>query len=454
MKLTNQLANQFNQPQTVLVISKYPVADQPASHHGVATYTRNLLTALAKQTTTRFVVLVEDTFCQEPYLDNKQILVIPAFSDGYLYPAQILQAITAFSQIKLIHIHSEFITSGKPLQMALLMPLLLGLKLLRKQVFFTAHNVIDNFEFIASHLGRSRQDWLLQLLQYLMPWYYWLLSQLVTSVVALDNSVEQRLQRVMPARKLTLSPHWVHPQAITERKRAYWRKKMEYTSDDLVIVCFGFMTKYKGVDWLVEAVEHAHLHAKGKQIKLILAGGRASSQAGKAHYEQFYQQLAERVAKSGHTVLTGFIPENEIARYFAVADLVVLPYRGILGASGSWAQALAHGKPFLLSQELAAYTQSQDVTEAVAEAGLQAEELLFTRHKRHFTTMLQQLIDQPQKLHQLAIVSQNLAQRRSEKQRIELEHAQLYTPQPRWITVQWNYVSTKIASLPAFLASR
>ena len=34
------------------------------------------------------------------------------------------------------------------------------------------------------------------------------------------------------------------------------------------------------------------------------------------------------------------------------ADLVVLPYRGFMGSSGSLSQALSYGKPFMVSSKM------------------------------------------------------------------------------------------------------
>lgn len=451
MKLTSQLLDRFNQRDTVLIISKYPVKGASASHHGVATYTSHALKAITRQTKTKFVVLVENTFATKPYLDGSNILVIPTFNVGYWYPTELLRMVCLFPKIQVIHLHSEFITSGKPLQMALLMPLLFGLRLLGKKTFYTAHNVIDNFDFIASHLGKNRQDWTLQLLQKVMPLYYWTLAHLVNTVIVLDSSVQQRLSKYVSEKKLYLSPHWVHPHSVSSAFRRYWRKQMEYNKADFVIVCFGFMTKYKGVDWLFEAVEHAHRHIKDKNIKLILAGGRAPSQIGKKHYEQFYNQFAEKIAQSPHSILTGFIPENEISRYFAVADLVVLPYRGILGASGSWAQALAYQKPFLLSQELMPYTSSSDFL--TAAQGISIADVVFRRNKHQFTQMLKYIIAKPKYVEKLTDLSCNLAQARSAKQRIAVELAELYTPQVSWISVQWQYVKNYLQALPTILAN-
>lgn len=445
MHVSSEQLALFNNPDTVLVLSKYPYRSNAVSHHGVATYTRDVLRALAKKTDTQFVVFVEDTFTKKIYQDTKNILVVPAFSDGYWYPLQILCAVAPFSNCRLLHIHSEFITSGNPVQMALLMPLLATLKLLGKQIFFTAHNVIDDFGFIASHLGKKRTDVTLKVLKPLMPWYYRMLSLLVDSIIALDSSVEKRLSKLVPESKLYTSPHWVKTSKISEYEQAYWRKKMGYTKNDFVIICFGFMTKYKGVDWLSQTLSHVNQQLSQqkspKKVKLILAGGKAASMVGKAHYESFYNQLAQTIAASQDMVLTGFIPDSELKHYFAAADLVVLPYRGILGASGSWAQALAYGKPFLLSKDLEPYMASDDISDLLNQHKLQSEDILFVRNRQQFAQKLLLLMHNSHTLKKLAVFSTQLGKERSAQVRIPIELQDLYTARSNWVSRQINRVN-------------
>ena len=447
MQLTTQQLEYFNGQDTILVVSKYPYKSNPASHHGVATYTRDILKALAKKTSKRFVVLVEDTFTTKTYQDTKNIVVVPAFSSGYFHPVQIIKLISLFSQIKIVHLHSEFITSGNPIQMALLIPLLAALKVLRKEVYFTAHNVIDDFGFIASHLGKKRQDLMLKTLEKLMPWYYRCLALLVKQVIALDSSVEKRLNTFLPKNKLYTSPLWINPVVVTDQEKNTWRKKMGYGKDDFVIMCFGFMTKYKGVDWLIQAVEFANKHLKGKKIKLILAGGKAASMRGKTHYESFYNQLAQKVAASPHMILTGFIPHDQLKHYFAVTDLAVLPYRGILGASSSWGQALAHGTPFMLSEDIGPYLQSEDILSLLGTTEIKINDLLFKRNKRNFANTIENLIENKPRLQTMAAISKKIAEYRSPQQSINRELSDLYTAQGSFISLQLQSVKDKLAFL-------
>lgn len=101
-----------------------------------------------------------------------------------------------------------------------------------------------------------------------------------------------------------------------------------------VVLCFGLIRPYKGIDVLLEAfreIEGAELWIVG-MARMDLSGLRAQA-----------RRCAARVR-----FLPRFITDPEIPAYFRRADLVVLPYREI-EQSGVLYTALAFGKPIVAS---------------------------------------------------------------------------------------------------------
>jgi glycosyltransferase involved in cell wall biosynthesis len=98
-----------------------------------------------------------------------------------------------------------------------------------------------------------------------------------------------------------------------------------------IVLCFGLMRPYKGIDVLLEAwrgIEDAELWIAGMprmDIAPLLAAAPPNV--------RFFPR---------------FITDGELPGYFRAADLVVLPYREI-DQSGVLFTALAFGKPLLLS---------------------------------------------------------------------------------------------------------
>lgn len=442
MKLTELLLARFNQPDTILVLSKYPFKDIAASHHGVAVYTQETLTTVAQKTGQKFVVFVQQEYGRGAELHaGDRILVIPVFTDGLKMYGQLTKAIQLFHQIQTIQIHSEFYTSGKLWQMSTAVLFFAALKLMGKHLTYIAHNVMDDFDFLAKHLHKSRSDWRIKLLETLTPWYYKALGGSVSRVLTLDMSVMTALKRHLAAEKLVNVPLWVQPQ------KALVKTKKSKKPNELTLLVYGFVTPYKGVDWLVEQVVAFNEKSQKQKLKLIIAGGKAPSQQGKPDYETFYQNIANFAAQHAEIVLTGFIPAPRVKNYFAQADVVILPYRGILGSSASLAAGLAHGKPCVMSSDLLPYLSSDDVQLAMQETGVIDKQLIFERTPQSFRALVQRLQSDVE-LGQLAKFAKKLAVLRSPATRLSIERDLIYSPQAGQNSLQWFYGFAK-AKTPA-----
>jgi glycosyltransferase involved in cell wall biosynthesis len=104
-----------------------------------------------------------------------------------------------------------------------------------------------------------------------------------------------------------------------------------FQTEKPVVLCFGLMRPYKGIDLLLEAwhgIDAAELWIAGVP-RMDISALTASAPAGVRFVPRF-------------------IPEEELPAYFRRADVVVLPYREI-DQSGVLFTALAFGKPLLLS---------------------------------------------------------------------------------------------------------
>jgi glycosyltransferase involved in cell wall biosynthesis len=97
------------------------------------------------------------------------------------------------------------------------------------------------------------------------------------------------------------------------------RKYLGINTNDKVILFFGFIRKYKGLDILLEAVNN--LKSQIPNLKLLIAG---------EFYEDKtkYIDLIKLLAIEDHLILrTDFIPDSEVKYYLCAADCVVQPYR-------------------------------------------------------------------------------------------------------------------------------
>ncbi|MBC7937151.1 MAG: glycosyltransferase family 4 protein [Rhizobacter sp.] len=97
------------------------------------------------------------------------------------------------------------------------------------------------------------------------------------------------------------------------------RNNLGLNTTDPIILFFGFIRKYKGLDILLDAM--AILKHRIPSLKLLIAGEFYEDK--KAYLEQIIKlNLTE------HIILrSAFIPDNELRNYLCAADLVVQPYR-------------------------------------------------------------------------------------------------------------------------------
>jgi glycosyltransferase involved in cell wall biosynthesis len=99
------------------------------------------------------------------------------------------------------------------------------------------------------------------------------------------------------------------------------RKKLEINHDDKVILFFGFIRRYKGLDMLVEAFKILKSAHKIPNLKLLITGEFYDD---KKNYENF---LNDPIIKNELILHTHFIPNSEVKYYLCAADCVIQPYR-------------------------------------------------------------------------------------------------------------------------------
>lgn len=425
------LIKDFNQADTILVVSKYPYKNIGESFHGVAVYTKDTLETIARKTKQKFVVLVEEKHGRQAELKaDGSILILPVFRN---HPVKVFKelftAIGRFNLIKNIQLHSEFYNSGNLLQMSLLLPFLYLLRLQGKIVSFVAHNVVHDFSFLTNHLGKEENNWKFALLSKIIPWYYYFLSFGVEQFITLDESISERLKSyVWQKNKVKITSIWLKNKRISQQKKALSRQKFALKEDEIVLSVFGFMSRYKGIDLLLKNFLRFKKEFPKSKFKLLLAGGMAPSQKDQKHYQDFYSNLENLASKHEDITLTGFIPTKELISYMAITDAVLLPYKGILGASASWATVLSYGKACFFSKSLEPYFMAEDVKISLKKAEVKKEELIFDEDYQAFKKLLISLDENKQLLEKASDFSKSLQMFRDEKICVFRDFPPLYFP--------------------------
>ena len=97
------------------------------------------------------------------------------------------------------------------------------------------------------------------------------------------------------------------------------RKKIGIPENEKIILFFGFIRNYKGLDILLQSMADERIKSAG--IKLLVAG---------EFYEDKtrYEELISKLGIEDQLILrTDFIPDSEVKNYLCAADAVIQPYR-------------------------------------------------------------------------------------------------------------------------------
>jgi glycosyltransferase involved in cell wall biosynthesis len=115
-----------------------------------------------------------------------------------------------------------------------------------------------------------------------------------------------------------------------------------------VLLFFGFIRPYKGLDILLEAFRT--LARKDPDVSLLIAGESFYVRPGEAgDRNRFFRELAsDDPVRSQIVWIDRYIPNQEVGRYFAAADAFVAPYRSVT-QSGPLNIAYAFDKPVIAS---------------------------------------------------------------------------------------------------------
>ncbi|MBD9479346.1 glycosyltransferase [Pseudoxanthomonas sp. PXM02] len=136
-------------------------------------------------------------------------------------------------------------------------------------------------------------------------------------VLTLTEAMRDELvARGVPAEKITLVPNSVDPGKYLPRPK---NNELEATlglpPDVPVVGYVGSFVDYEGLDDLVLALEQ--VAAAGQEFRLLLVGD------GPEHAR--IRQLVEESPISGHTLITGRVPHDQVEGYYSLIDICPFP---------------------------------------------------------------------------------------------------------------------------------
>ena len=180
--------------------------------------------------------------------------------------------------------------------------------------------------------------------------------------IVLSEKVRQDVLSYRPDANCLVIPHPKYKQFGEKSEKPKARALFSFPENVKVLLFFGLIRDYKGLDILLDAMKHLD-----DSYRLLIAG---EVYGGKDKYAQSINKLgSERVVFHDR-----FIADDEVSNYFGAADCCVLPYKAGT-QSGIQAVASSFNLPVLVSSKGGLHEQIVEGRNGFVIEDLNAESL-------------------------------------------------------------------------------
>jgi D-inositol-3-phosphate glycosyltransferase len=209
-------------------------------------------------------------------------------------------------------------------------------KLLGKKLVFTAHNVDDQ-----ARDGR-RGPRLVDRLS--LTFLYRSVDHVFVHTPRMKRELVERFG--IAEKKVTVVPFGINDVIpVSTATRVAARQQLGLRPDDKVLLFFGHVAPYKGVEDIIGAL--AGLVEEDRRVTLLLAGP-VKNKSCDPYWRQL-EALIEKLRVAAHVrKAIRYIPDEDVGLFFRASDVSVLPYRRVY-QSGVLALSYAQGLPVIVA---------------------------------------------------------------------------------------------------------
>jgi glycosyltransferase involved in cell wall biosynthesis len=146
---------------------------------------------------------------------------------------------------------------------------------------------------------------------------YWVKS--VQGFIAMSRTVLDDLETFDLKKPKLFCPHPLYDNFGEVIEKSEAKRLLNLEDNTSYILFFGFIRDYKGLDILLEAMSKSTV--KDLQVKLIVAGEFYTDS------KPYLEIIENNDLKESLVLMTDFIPDRDVAKYFCACDVVVQPYK-------------------------------------------------------------------------------------------------------------------------------
>ena len=181
--------------------------------------------------------------------------------------------------------------------------------------------------------------------------------------IVMSEPVKHSLLSLCKNARILLLPHPIYDHYKDKIDRTIACQKLNINVSKKTLLFFGFIREYKGLDLLIEAMNHL-----SDNYQLVIAGECYGS------FEKYSNLINNSTLKDNIVVFEQYINDDMVTTLFSAADVLVLPYRS---ATQSGVVALAYQlETPMIATDVGALGESIRSTETgIVAEGLSPEEI-------------------------------------------------------------------------------
>ena len=210
-------------------------------------------------------------------------------------------------------------------------------KLFGIKVVYTVHNVLPH-----NYSGKNIKD----KISYI---FYKYLYKTVDRIIAHSQNMKEDIISIFGIKedKLSVIPHGVlFFNENTKISKNETKKRLGLSYLDKVILFQGFMSPYKGVEYLVEAFPL--IYKEIPKVKLLIVGTGEKEYVNVLKKKIEFMLVQYNIPRKAVIEKFDYIEAKDLPLYFQVSEVVVLPYTEV-SQSGVLLTAYTFGKPIVCS---------------------------------------------------------------------------------------------------------
>ncbi|HYK55207.1 MAG TPA: glycosyltransferase, partial [Flavisolibacter sp.] len=158
--------------------------------------------------------------------------------------------------------------------------------------------------------------------------------------VTMSEKVMKDLRQFEKSKPAQLVQHPLYDNFGSLISKTEARQKLGLSLSDKIILFFGFIRQYKGLDLLIKAMADERIRKAG--IKLLVAGEFYEDE------KPYLQLISDYQLQDSIILNTSFIPDSEVKYFLCSGDCVVQPYKNAT-QSGVTPLAYHFEKPMIVT---------------------------------------------------------------------------------------------------------